>query len=153
MKSLALASKPQVLENCPVLVSRTGLFFEPLKLCWKTPETSRKTLQRRLLFSSFEDRLKKNFEDIFSYFFFGEHLRLCPWSLSIPVLILKRVCPRKGCPWPRIFFVSLALASSFMFSTPPLATNDKNNNNKGDVLFSLSFFKHFCVQQYTCTTD
>ena len=30
---------------------------------------------------------------------------------SIPVLGLERVCPRKGCPWPwpRIFFVSLAL--------------------------------------------
>ena len=40
-------------------------------------------------------------------FFFGEHLRLCPWSLalSIPVLGVERVCPRKGCswPWPRIF--------------------------------------------------
>ena len=55
------------------------------------------------------DRLKKTFEDLF--FFFGEHLRLCPWSLasSIPVLGLKRVCPRKAvlgpgfflCPWPR----------------------------------------------------
>ena len=36
-------------------------------------------------------------------------MRLCPWSLalasSIPVLGLKKVCPRKGCPWPwpRIF--------------------------------------------------
>ena len=38
-------------------------------------------------------------------FFFGEHLRLCPWPLasSIPVPGLERVCPRKGCPWPRIF--------------------------------------------------
>ena len=33
LKSLALASKPQVLENWPVLGSRTALFFEPLKLC------------------------------------------------------------------------------------------------------------------------
>ena len=44
----------------------------------------------------------KNFcEDLF----FGEHLRLCPWSLasSIPVLGLKSVCPQKGCPWPRVF--------------------------------------------------
>ena len=32
-KSLALASKPQVLENCPVLGSRTALFFEWLKFC------------------------------------------------------------------------------------------------------------------------
>ena len=61
-------------------------------------------------------------------FFFGEHLRLCPWSLalasSIPVLGLERVCPRKGCPWPwpRIFFVSLALASSLVSSTPPLVS-------------------------------
>ena len=41
-------------------------------------------------------------------------MRLCPWSLalasSIPVLGLERVCPRKGCPWPWIFLVSLALS-------------------------------------------
>ena len=41
-KFLALASKLQVFENCPDLGSRTALFFEPLKFCWKTPETSRK---------------------------------------------------------------------------------------------------------------
>ena len=39
---------------------------------------------------------------------------------SIPVLGLEKFCPRKGCPWPRIFFVSLALASSLVSSTPPL---------------------------------
>ena len=54
--------------------------------------------------------------------FFGERLRLCPWSLalasSIPVLGLERFCPRKGCPWPQIFFVSLV--SSIVSSTPPL---------------------------------
>ena len=53
------------------------------------------------------DRLKNFCEDLFFSFFFGEHLRLCPWSLasSIPVLGLESVCPRKGCPWPwpRIF--------------------------------------------------
>ena len=32
-KVKSLASKPQVLENCPVLGSRTVVFFEPLKLC------------------------------------------------------------------------------------------------------------------------
>ena len=73
----------------------------------------------------FGDRLK-NFVKTFFFSFFGEHLRLCPWSLalasSIPVLGLESVCPRKGCPWPwpRIFFVSLALASSLASSTPPL---------------------------------
>ena len=51
---------------------------------------------------------------------------LCPRSLalasSIPVLGLESVCPQKGCPWPwpRIFFVSLALASSLVSSTLPL---------------------------------
>ena len=33
VKSLALASRPQVLENWPVLGSRTALFFELLKFC------------------------------------------------------------------------------------------------------------------------
>ena len=41
LKSLALKVKslawPQILENCPVLGSRTALFFEPWKFCWKTP--------------------------------------------------------------------------------------------------------------------
>ena len=33
VKSLALASRPQVLENWPILGSRTALFFELLKFC------------------------------------------------------------------------------------------------------------------------
>ena len=33
LKSLALASRPQVLENWPVLGSRTALVFELLKFC------------------------------------------------------------------------------------------------------------------------
>ena len=33
LKSLALVSRPQVLENYPVLGSRTALFFELLKFC------------------------------------------------------------------------------------------------------------------------
>ena len=33
VKSLALASRPQVLENWPVLGSRTALFFGMLKIC------------------------------------------------------------------------------------------------------------------------
>ena len=76
------------------------------------------------------DRLKNLCEDLFFFFFFGEHLRLCSWSLalasSIPVHGLKSVCPQKGCPWPwpRIF-MSLALASSLMSSTPPLVLSNK----------------------------
>ena len=33
VKSLALASRPQVLENWPVLGSRTALFFGKIKFC------------------------------------------------------------------------------------------------------------------------
>ena len=33
VKSLALASRPEVLENWPVLGSRTAIFFELLKFC------------------------------------------------------------------------------------------------------------------------
>ena len=52
VKSLALASKLQVLENCPVLGSRTALLFEWLKFCRSA---------------------EKFFEDVF----FKEHLSLC----------------------------------------------------------------------------
>ena len=139
-KVKSLASRPQVLENWPVLGSRTALLFELLKFCEALEkffgkrffvEIARKIFVKTFLFFLeiakkifvktffFGDRLK-NFCD------FGEHLRLCPWSLalasSIPVLGLESVCPRKGCPWPwpRFFFVSLALASSLVSSTPPL---------------------------------
>ena len=61
---------------------------------------------------------KKFFEDLF----FWKTLAALSLASSIPVLGLERVCPRKGCPWPwpRVFFVSLALASSLVSSTPPL---------------------------------
>ena len=95
-----------------------------LKNFWKTffcGDRLKNFCEDLSFFFFFGDRLKNFCEDLF---FFGEHLRLCPWSLalasSIPVLGLESVCPRKGCPWPRIFFVSLALASSLVSSTPPL---------------------------------
>ena len=104
MKSLALASRPQVLENWPVRGSRTALFFELLKFCEALEkffgkrlfvEIARKIFVKSFFFFFFGDRLNK-FCD------FGEHSRLCPWSLasSISVLGLESVCPRKGCPWP-----------------------------------------------------
>ena len=87
LKSLALASKvkslasrPQVLENWPVLGSRTAVFFELLKFCGALEKFFRK----HFLWRSLEKFLWRPF------FFFGEHLRLCPW------------------PWPRAF---LSLAS------------------------------------------
>ena len=56
VKSLALASKPQVLENCPVLGSRTALFFEQFKFCWKTPETLQKIREDLFCFPHLEQR-------------------------------------------------------------------------------------------------
>ena len=54
--ALALASKPQVLENWPVLGSRTALFFEQLKFRWKTPETSQKFCEHLFCFSHLEHK-------------------------------------------------------------------------------------------------
>ena len=54
--------------------------------------------------SGYANSLEIAWKKFLKTFFFGEHLRLCPWSLAlasnIPVFGLERVCPRKGCPWP-----------------------------------------------------
>ena len=79
-------------------------------------------------------------------------MRLCPWSLalasSIPVLGLERVCPRKGCPWPwpRIFFVSLALASSLVSSTPP-----RNSTELAVTSIYDELFQHLDDNKLTCS--
>ena len=135
--ALALASRPQVLENWPVLGSRTALFFGKLKFCGAVEKFFGKRffveiawkIFVKTFFFFFEIAWKIFVKTFFFFFFFLESTcALCPWSLalasSIPVLGLESVCPRKGCPWPwpRIFFVSLALAlaSSLVSSTPPL---------------------------------
>ena len=98
-KSLTLASKPQVLENCPILGSRTARFFKWLKFC----TSAEKCFSRPFFWRSTEKKFLRPF-------FLGKHLHLCPWSLasSIPVLGFGL----------GIFFVSLA--SSLVSSTPPL---------------------------------
>ena len=55
----ATALKPQVLENCPVLGSRTALFFERLKFRWKTSETSRKICGHLFCFPQLEHRRRQ----------------------------------------------------------------------------------------------
>ena len=128
VKSLALASRPQVLENWPVLGSRTALFFGMLKFCGALE----KLFEKRFLVEIagkifvktffFGDRLKSFCEDLF--FFFGAHLHFVSLVLGLGL--------EHSCPWPRErlsserlslaldFFVSLALASSLVSSTPPL---------------------------------
>ena len=111
-------------------IARTALFLEPLKFCWKTPETSRKICEDLFLFSSRGDRLKKKFfffawkknfktfycdrlKEFLKTFFLWRTLA----SVSL-VLGLKRFCP-----WPRNLFESLA--SSLVSSTPPLTSTLK----------------------------
>ena len=98
-------SKPQVLKNCPVLGSRTTLFFEPLKFCWKTPETSRNICEDLFCFHQLEIAWKKILKT-----YFKEHLRLCPrprafLSLASRGSVLGRAVLGLGvgfflCPWP-----------------------------------------------------
>ena len=116
LKSLAMVSKPQVLENCPVLGSRTTLFLsrsnfvgKHQKPCWKSAKNFFWFHQVEIAWKTFFEDLfhvKKIFEDLF----FLENTWVCVLGLG-----LKRVCP-----WPWNFFVFLALASSLVSSTPPL---------------------------------
>ena len=102
-------------KTCPVLGSRTGLFFKSLKLCGKTPETSRKISKDYCYFPLLEIALKISLKNLC----FGKHLRLCPWPQAFLCLassgsVLGRAALASHS------FVALALASSLMSSTPPL---------------------------------
>ena len=111
LKFLALASKPQVLENCPVLGSRTALFLNRWNFVGKRQKPCGKSAKTFFWFPLVEiagkkffedlshlkkffedlffwDRLKKNFDDLF----FGEHLRLCPWPREGLSLASKFLC-------------------------------------------------------------
>ena len=80
VKSLAMASKPEVLENWPVLGSRTALFFELLKFC----EVLDKIFWKRFFFG---ERLKNFCEDLF---FFWRALALVSLVLGLG---LEHSCP------------------------------------------------------------
>ena len=128
-KIKSLASKLQVLKNCPVLGSRTALFFEPLKFCWKKPKTSRKICEDRfcvplleiawnkILKTVFLRSPEKVFEDLFFENFCACFLGPLPrafLSLVLKVSVLRRAALGLK------FFMSFFLASSFASSTPPL---------------------------------
>ena len=89
----SLASKLQVLENCPVLGSRTAVFLESLKFC-RSLFVEKLVFLEIFLFCFFENNSKKKI---------GEHLRLCP-------------CPRKGLSSKR-----LSLASDIFLCPRPRA--------------------------------
>ena len=98
VKSLALTSRPQVLENWPVLGSRTALFFELLKFCGALEKFFGKRF--------FVEIVKKIFVKTF---FFWRALALVSLVLGLGL--------KHSCPWPRECLsskrLSLALASNF----------------------------------------
>ena len=96
--------------------SKIALFFEPLKFCWKKPKVLRKICEDLFYFPLLE---------IASKFFWRPFFWRSPekifwnfWRTVAPVSMVLGL--EHSCPWPRIFFLSLALASSRVSSTPPL---------------------------------
>ena len=93
--ALALASRPQVLENWPVLGSRTALLFGKLKFCGAVEKFFGKRFFVEIawkifvktffffFFFFFGDRLKNFCEDLFFFFFLESTCALCPWSLTL----------------------------------------------------------------------
>ena len=118
MKSLALASRPQILKNWPVLGSRTALCFELLKFCGALEkffgkrffvEIAGKNFVKTFFFS-FGDRLKNFCEDLF---FILESTCACVLGLGF----------EHSCPWPRECLSSerLSLAPDFFLCPWPRA--------------------------------
>ena len=104
----SLAWKPQVLKNCPVRGSRTTLFFEWLKF-WRSAE---KCFSRPFF-------LKIDRNKFFKTFFLRKTLAFVSLVLGLG---LEHSC---SWTWPRIFFVSLALATSLVSSIPSLLEFNK----------------------------
>ena len=117
VKSLALASRPEVLKNWPVLGSRTALFFELLKFCGAVE----KFFGKRFLWRSFEKFLWRPF------FFF--------WRAFALVSLVLGLGLEHSCPWPRECLSSerlfLALASDFfcVLGLEPCVLDSTSVNN------------------------
>ena len=115
VKSLALASRPQVLENWPVLGSRTALFFGKLKFCGAVEKFFGKRffveiawkIFVKTFFFFFLEIAWKIFVKTFFFFFLESTCALCPWSLASRVSVLGKAVLGLGlglgfflCPWP-----------------------------------------------------
>ena len=129
----SLASKLQVLENCPVLGSRTAVFLESLKFC-RSFFVEKLVFLDIFWFCFFENTWKKNFKDIIIIFFL-ENTCAC-------VLALQRVCPWNGCLWPRIFFCVLGLEPCALNSTS-VPCPFKPNVERRSPLSHISFYINF----------
>ena len=123
-KVKSLASKPQVLENWPVLGSRTALFFELFKHCGALEKHFGKSFFVEIAWKIFWktfffwDRLKNFCEDLFFFFEIA-------WKFLVKTFFfLESTCAslvslvlglEHSCPWPRECLSSerLFLASDF----------------------------------------
>ena len=117
---------PQVLENCPVLGSRTTLFLNRWNFVGKRQKSCEKSAKTFFLVSSSRDCLKKNFWRPFSpeKNFWRPFFLRSPEKKNLKTCFLENTCVcvlglERVCPWPRNFFVSLALDSSLVSSNPP----------------------------------
>ena len=113
----SLASKPQVLENCPVHGSRTALFLNRWNFAGKRQKPCRKSAKTFFLVSSSRHYLKKNFEDLYRLKKFFEDF--CFWDRlkkNFEDLFFSEstwVCILGPWHWPREGRLSLVLASKF----------------------------------------
>ena len=130
VKSLALASRAQVLKNWPVLGSRTALFFELLKFCGALEKFFGKRF--------FVEIARKIF--VKTYFF---------WRALALVSLVLGLGLEHSCPWPRECLsserLSLALASDF-FCVLGLGLEPCVLDSTSVTYLLLLFFSHlsFC---------
>ena len=113
-KVKSLASRPQVLENWPVLGSRTALIFELLKFCGALEKFFEKRffveIARKIFVKTFFFwRWSEKFLWRLFFFFF--------WRALALVFLVLGLGLEHSCPWPRECLsserLSLALASDF----------------------------------------
>ena len=139
----SLVSKLQVLENCPVLGSRTAVFLESLKFC-RSFFVEKLVFFGEFLILFFWEHLKKIFLKTL-FFYLLENTCAC-------VLALERVCPQKGCLWPRIFFCVLGLEPCALNSTS-VPCPFKPNVERLSPLSHISFYINFIQSTAGNTTD
>ena len=119
--------------TCPRLEEST--MFEPLKFCWKTPETLRKICKDLFWVSSSRDRQKKNFwrpfspEKIFWRSFFWDRLK----KIFVD-LFFENTCVCVLDPWP-LEGLSLVLALKFfcVLGLEPFVLDSTSANKSNGV--------------------
>ena len=101
---ISLENARNLVENMQRPLFLVSSSRDRLKKIFSRPFLPEKKFWRRF----FWDRLKKNFENLFF------------WRTLASVSLVLGLHLERVCSWPRNFFVSLALASSLVSSTPPL---------------------------------